>query len=106
MIKASSLFYAIVISIIIAIISSSFILFAYVSRIEFDNQELQQRLNLNVQSGLNLLLSKQLLIEPNQSKTIDLYGNGEDSVFLQRKLWGAFEVIYATAIFHGHTIQH
>lgn len=100
MIKASSLFYAIVVSIIIAIVSSSFILFAYTSRIEYDNQEIQQRLNLNVQSGLNLLMSTQSIVNPNESKTIDLYGNNEDSVLLERKSWGAFEVIHSTAIFH------
>jgi len=105
MIKASSLFYAIVISIIIAIVSSSFILFAYTSRIEFDNQELRQRLNLNAQSGLNLLMSTQSLVQPNQSVIIDLYGNKEDSVFLERKLWGAFEVIRSTAIFHQQKIE-
>ena len=100
MIKAGSLFYAIVISIIIAIVSSSFILFAYLSRIEFDNLQLQQRLNLNAESGLSLLMSQQSLVEPNQSKVIDLYSSGEDSVFLTRKLWGAFEVLISKAVFH------
>jgi hypothetical protein len=105
MIKAGSLFYAIVISVIIAIVSSSFILFAYLSHIEFDNQSLQQRLNLNAQSGLNLLMSNQSLIEPGQSDVIDLFSTGEDSVFLKRKSWGAFEVIYASARFHGRTAE-
>lgn len=100
MIKAGSLFYAIVISIIIAIVSSSFILFAYTCRIEFDNQEIQERLNLNVQSGLNLLMSTQSVVQLNESKIIDLYGNNEDSVFLAKKLWGAFEVVLSAAFFH------
>lgn len=99
MIKASSLFYAIVISLIIAIVSSSLILFAYLSRIEFDNFEMNQRIYLNAESGLNLLLSQQSLIEVNQEKTIDLYGKGDDSVFLSRKSWGAYEIVISKAVF-------
>lgn len=99
MIKASSLFYAIVISLIIAIVSSSLILFAYLSRIEFDNFEMNQRIQLNADSGLNLLLSQQSLIEVNQEKTLDLYNKGDDSVFLSRKSWGAYEIVMSRAVF-------
>jgi hypothetical protein len=105
MIKASSLFYAIVISIIIAIVSSSLILFAYLNRIAFDNLQTQQRLNLNADSGLTLLMSRQSLIELNQPKTIDLYGSGEDSVFLSRRSWGAFEILISKAIFHNQEVE-
>ena len=99
MIKASSLFYAIVISLIIAIVTSSLILFAYLSRIEFENFAMDQRLNLNADSGLNLLTSQQTLVEAGQSKSIDLYGTGEDSVFLSRKSWGAYEIAISKASF-------
>lgn len=105
MIKASSLFYAIVISIIIAIVSSSLILFAYLSRIEFENFEITQRLSVNATSGLNLLMSKQSLIELNQDKIIDLYGNKEDSVALSRKSWGAFEIIVSTGLFKNKGLR-
>jgi hypothetical protein len=105
MIKASSLFYAIVISIIIAIVSSSLILFAYLNRIAFDNIQTQQRLNLNADSGLNLLMSQQSLVELDQPKTIDLYAEGADSVFLSRRLWGAFEILVSKAIFHNQKIE-
>lgn len=101
MIKASSLFYAVVISIIIAIVSSSFILFAYLYRIESDQLGISERLQLNAESGLNLLLSQQSLLSLNDSKILDLYGNNEDSVFLNRKPWGAFEVMISRAVFHG-----
>ncbi len=101
MIKAASLFYAIVISIIIAIISSSLILFAYLHRIEFDNLQTQQRLNSNTNSGLNLLMAQQSLVEVGQQKIIDLYGMREDSVFLSRQLWGAFEILVSRAIFRN-----
>lgn len=99
MIKASSLFYAIVISLIIAIVSSSLILFAYLSRIEFDSFEMNQRINLNADSGLNLLLSKQTIVELNQEKSIDLYASGNDLVSLSRKSWGAYEILISKAVF-------
>lgn len=99
MIKAGSLFYAIVISLIIAILSSSLILFAYLTHIQFETFEINQRLQLNAGSGLNLLLSQQSLVGLNEKKSIDLYGQGIDSVELTRKPWGAYEVVISKAIF-------
>lgn len=105
MIKAGSLFYAVVISIIIAIVSSSFILFTYLCRIESDQLSITERLNRNADSGLNLLMAEQSLVELNESKTIDLYGFDEDSVFLSRKPWGAFEVLISSAGFRGQKVE-
>lgn len=99
MIKAGSLFYAIVISLIIAIVSSSLILFAYLTRIQFENFEINQQLNLNADSGLNLLLSKQSLVELDQQQTIDLFNIGTDNVELTRKTWGAYEILISKAVF-------
>lgn len=104
MIKAGSLFYAIVISLIIAIVSSSLILFAYLTRIQFENFEIHQQLNLNADSGLNLLLSKQSLIELNQQKTIDLFKKGNDNVELSRKSWGAYEILISKAVFKNKEV--
>lgn len=106
MIKAGSLFYALIISLLISIISSSLILFAYLTTIEFDNFEISKRLKLNVDSGLNLLLSNQSIIPPNDERTIDLYSQGIDSVFLKRKYWGAYEIIISSATFKNlHEIK-
>ncbi|MBA3971410.1 MAG: hypothetical protein H0X46_04585 [Bacteroidetes bacterium] len=99
MIKAGSLFYAIVISLIIAIVSSSLILFAYLTHIQFESFEINQRLQLNSDSGINLLLSRQSLVGINEAKTIDLFREGTDSVNLTRKSWGAYEVVISEAIF-------
>ncbi len=105
MIKAASLFYAIVISLIIAIVSSSLILYSYLTRIEFDNLKINQNLELNVMSGLQLLMGSQSLVEPNTSKTIDLFGNKTDSVLLIRKSWGAHEVIISKAFLGNRSVQ-
>ncbi|MGZ4055070.1 MAG: hypothetical protein ACXVPU_06515 [Bacteroidia bacterium] len=101
MIKASSLFYAIVISLIIAIVSSSLLLFAYTNRIENDKLEMTDRMLLNIKSGIQLLLSEQDLIPLNNSKEIDLYNKGTDNILLSRKAWGAYEVLISQATFKG-----
>lgn len=103
MIKAGALFYAIVISLIIAITSSALILSAYLTRLQFDNVEINNRLSLNAGSGLNLLLSKQSLVELGQQKIVDLFNKGTDSVFLSRKFWGAYEIVVSKAIFKNKT---
>jgi cytoskeletal protein CcmA (bactofilin family) len=103
MIKAGALFYAIVISLIIAITSSALILSAYLSRIQYENFEIKRQLDLNADSGIKLLLSKQSLVELNQEKTIDLFNKGIDSVILIRKLWGAYEIVISKAIFKNST---
>lgn len=103
MIKAGALFYAIVISLIIAITSSALIMAAYLSRIQYENFEIRRQLSLNADSGIKLLLSKQSLVELNQQKTIDLFNKGIDSVILIRKLWGAYEIVISKAIFKNST---
>lgn len=102
MIKGSSLFYALVVSLLIAIISSSFILFAYLTKIEFDNLSIQERVNLNADSGLNLLLAKQTIIGLGETKTLDLYNNDIDSFTLSLEWWGAYQLAIVKASF-GNT---
>lgn len=102
MIKAGSLFYAIVISLIIAIVSSSLILFSYLTRIEFEKLEIGQQLQLNVDSGINLLLATSS--SKDENKQIDLYGKGTDSVSLIRKHWGAYEILISHARFKDQEI--
>ncbi|MES2288082.1 MAG: hypothetical protein V4547_20515 [Bacteroidota bacterium] len=103
MIKAGALFYAIVISLIIAITSSALIMAAYLSRIQYENFEIKRQLNLNADSGIKLLLSKQSLVALNEEKTIDLFNKGIDSVILIRKLWGAYEIVISKATFKNST---
>lgn len=97
MIKAGSLFYAIVISILMAIISGMCILSFYFSDIEFQSCEMIQRLNVNATSGLNLLLDDRSVTEMNEGVILDLFGKGTDWVELKTIPWGAFEIAIAKA---------
>jgi hypothetical protein len=97
MIKAGALLYAVIISIVMAIISGSLILSSYLSSIEFQNYQITERLSRDVASGINILLSKQSLILPDQVHVVDLFDLKEDSIKLGRKLWGALEVVTSQA---------
>jgi hypothetical protein len=103
MIRAGALFYAIVMSLIIAIVSGSLILFSYLTRIEFETLEVQQQLRLNADSGINMLLAG--FSSEASSGAIDLYGNGTDTVEMTRKNWGAFDVLIAVAKFKGSSSE-
>jgi hypothetical protein len=96
MIKAGTLFYAIVISLIFSIVTSSLILFSYLSRIEFDEMASFRSMRLDVSSGLNLHLSDENNYY-SAPATIDLFDDGEHSVVLTKKSWGALEVISSTS---------
>jgi hypothetical protein len=106
MIKAASLFYVIVISLLIAIVSSSIILYAYLSRTEFEDFKIDQRLHLNVSSGLQLLMSSQSVIDENTSKTFHLFDNKtNDSLMLSRKWWGAYEILISRAFLKKKVVE-
>jgi hypothetical protein len=100
MLKASSIIFALVISLVIGLISGSLILFSHFYRMEMAHYEVENRLIRNADSGINYLLAVPELVPPGQQKTIDLYGDGIDSVLLARKYWGGFEVVMSRAFHH------
>ena len=105
MLKASALFYAIVISVLVGMASGSLILSAYFTRLETDTYLKQEQLQLNAASGIAYLLSSQEEIQPGQPATIDLYGSGKDSTILEKKAWGAYEIALSRAIWNGREVK-
>lgn len=109
MLKADSLFYAMVISILFALLSSSIILYSYVTRFQFDYYLQIQRIQLNAGSGINFLLSDQDILKLNDKKRIPLFDENDstnlqsDIVSLERKSWGAFEIGISKAIWKKDT---
>jgi cytoskeletal protein CcmA (bactofilin family) len=97
MVKASSLFYAIAIALIIALVSSSLILFAYLNRLQVISCFQTEQLQRNASSGLAILMSDQNMVGPNDRKVLDLYDKGSDSIALEKRSWGLFEIAIATA---------
>ena len=73
MIKAGALFYAIAISLVIGIICSSYILFAHFNRLNNLIIEQNQKLIINANSGLNLLLYNSSNFPIGKRHAIDLF---------------------------------
>jgi hypothetical protein len=99
--RAAALVYALVMALIIAILSSSLVLYSWISAESIQANEKKIRMLDNVNSAINLLLAQQTLVGLNESKRIDLFGSGNDSVQLNRRAWGVFEVISASAVWKG-----
>ncbi len=104
-IKAGILFYSIIISLTMAIISGSVILLYGLSSRSFQHAVNYQELEQNAASGLNLLLSNQEMVRAEETITMDLFGNGNDSVMLSRQFWGAYEIIMVKAMRKGRTVN-
>jgi cytoskeletal protein CcmA (bactofilin family) len=103
MIKASALFYALVISLLAAMLAGSLILSAYFLREETDECMIQSRMQVNALSGITYMLSSN--DDVSGVKEIDLYDSGSDSVMLEKKEWGAYEALLSKAVWHGQEIK-
>lgn len=66
--------------------------------------ETNDRLLNNARSGLQWLLSPNNPVPFNQPLVVDLFGEGTDSVYLERKPWGVFEIVISKA-FRGKKSQ-
>jgi hypothetical protein len=91
MLKASALYIVIILSLVIAILSASLITTAYFYRLEYQKGLRYTRLLSNLNSGFAILLSREYN-SSGEKQIIDLFGNKEDSVALQKERWGAFEL--------------
>ena len=96
MLEARALFYAMVLSILIAMISGLLIGLSYLQRLQQIDQVEQQRAKKNVKSGISLLRQESRSVLP---EVIDLYGDQQDSVLIGRYPWGLYSVAYAAATY-------
>ena len=94
--KARAMLYAILISLLIAMIAGALIALSFSQRTLQERALWRERLIRNADSGLQLLLGLDNL----PSKAVDLYGKKQDSVLLSKKAWGLFEVASSQS-FHG-----
>lgn len=98
MLRASSLYIVIIISTVIAIITASLITVAFFYRLEHQKSLRFSKLSRNLQSSVDILLSRdQLLEEGGKKSAVDLFGDGIDSVLLSRHRWGVFDIATAEA---------
>lgn len=91
MVRASALYMVIVIALVIGLICSSLVAVAYFYRAEYQKKFRNDRLSHNLQSGINLLLTTPDSSYLKQTK-ISLFGTDADSIILERKPWGIYDI--------------
>lgn len=98
--SGGALFYALVISIVIAMLTCSVLLAGHYARLSLLNDAVKEEVVRNAASG-TILASSDEDVELYRGKQYDLFDRGKDSVFIQKKPWGAFDVTLSKA----HTLN-
>ncbi len=104
MLRGGSLFYALAITVIMGLVSSSLLLSAYYTRLQLQRDEIKEEIIRNAKSGLEIAMSEHFTSNYTSPSDIDLFGKGTDSVFLEVKPWGAFEIVISRA--HNKSFVH
>lgn len=92
MIRAHALYFTLIISLIIALISGSLVLGAFYYRTLSLKHSSEDRLLRNLQSGITLLLGSEDAFSPNEIYQLDLFDEEKDSICLKLLPWGLFDV--------------
>lgn len=90
--NGSALGISIVISLMVALVSSFFVLRTHLSKISELRYDLKKILITNSESGIQLLLGNPHLLPINDSTDISLFNEQLDSVRLCRLNWGLYEI--------------
>jgi hypothetical protein len=104
MLRGGSLFYALAITVIMGLVSAALLLSAHYTRLQLQRDEIREEISRNSMSGLQILLNGPFYNKDSYTGDIDLFGDGTDSVFLQLKSWGAFEIAISRA--HNKSFVH
>ena len=95
MFKAGALIYSVFISFLLAVICGLLITFSLIWNKNFISVFKREVLLDNVYSGINVALYSPDLLYFDQKEKIDLYDDSENIVELEKKSWGAYEIIKA-----------
>ncbi|MBL7897242.1 MAG: hypothetical protein JNJ99_01820 [Crocinitomicaceae bacterium] len=101
MIRSSSIYYALFLSTVIAVLLGSLVLFSAMNRQLSNHLEIENVLSSNSESGIQYGLAKHYEMDFETPLPLRLYSNGIDSVILLKKRWGAHRIIESTAV-HGN----
>lgn len=88
---ARALFYAVIVSVFVAMISGAMLLSSYHQHMLVGYYQNQERLIDNCQSGVELVLGAKATVIPKM--TLDLFQEEKDSVRLEQKAWGLLDVV-------------
>ena len=90
LLPARALFYAVIVSIFVAMITSAMLLSSYHQHMLLGNYQIQERLVDNCQSGIELVLGAKSTTIPKIN--LDLFFEEKDSVRLEQKAWGLLDI--------------
>lgn len=91
MVKSSALYIVIVITLVIGVICSALIAAAYFYRLQYQKKSRYDHLHNNLNSCVNILVAGQDA-SLTEGKTLSLFNNNMDSVWLKRVNWGVYDV--------------
>jgi hypothetical protein len=103
MIRASALYMVIVIALVIAVLCSSLIVVAYFYRSEYQRKFRYDRLENNLNSGINVVLVSPDSAYARQT-TLSLFSGDADSVTLQKMEWGIYNIGIVKAFIQNDTL--
>jgi len=103
-VSGNSLVITIIVGLILAIFCTSILLLFYYNHIWETELRINERLNRNIQSGINLLLSDTAVLPSGTSDSLDLFGKGEDIIKLKRENWGLYNVAQVRS-FWGNRVK-
>ena len=96
MLKASALYIVIIIALVIGILCSSLIVTAYFYRNQYQKKFRYDRLQNNLNSGVNILLATSDTSYLTGS-TFSLYNGDDDSIAIKKTFWGMYDIGSAIA---------
>jgi len=104
MIRSSALYISLIISILIVLVCGSMLLIGYTYKMEERKYERMDLLNRNAGSA-KLILMGDDFIKDSVQRT-DLFGNGDDSVLLEKRQWGAYELGLVKSYANTDTVKN
>lgn len=104
MLKAGALYIVVIVSLLIAMISTSLLTIAFYFRLEEQKKVRFDMLMNNLESGTAILLS-QGFTSYDQDSSIDLFEEQKDSLLLRKEVWGAYELNMVKAFELRDTIK-
>ncbi|QKJ31052.1 hypothetical protein HQ865_15250 [Mucilaginibacter mali] len=102
MVRASALYIVIVIALVIGVICATLVASAYFYRIQHAREARYNLLQNNVGSAVNYLLAGHT--EWDTPKKISLFGKDNDSVQIEKKLWGVYDMGIVRAFIQSDTL--
>ncbi|HXB10134.1 MAG TPA: hypothetical protein VNW04_23585 [Puia sp.] len=99
--KAHALFITVVLSLVIGIFCSMLLLLGY-HRMRIDAVVGRDaRLRRDLRSAIDMVLADSAIILASQEDTLDLYGEGRDTVIVGKSNWGLFSIARVSAVRGG-----